>query len=235
VAGALDLLGAARERTADLIADASEVIRRGDGVLGAPACIPSRAVDAKASAADRTEVDSARRADYACPHPTMNTRLRVHFIHGLEGSPHGAKPRFLAQHFDTVAPAMDTSDLPGAIATQAAALAANPPDVVVGSSFGGAITVALLDQGAWRGPTVLLAPAAARLDVPNRLPEGVAVTVVHGDRDDIIPIDDSRALARTGTAALVRLIEVADDHRLKSLLDTGSLAEIVREAYQRRG
>jgi predicted esterase YcpF (UPF0227 family) len=91
----------------------------------------------------------------------MTHRLRVHFIHGLEGSPQGAKPRFLAEHFDTVAPAMDTSDLPGAIATQEAALAASAPDVLVGSSFGGAIAVDLLARGVWRGPTVLLAPAAS--------------------------------------------------------------------------
>ena len=164
----------------------------------------------------------------------MTNRLHVHFIHGLEGSPQGAKPRFLAEHFDTVAPSMDTSDLVGAIATQAAALAAHPPDVLVGSSFGGAIAVALLGQGVWRGPTVLLAPAAARLDVLNRLPVGVAVTVVHGVDDDVIPLADSRALAATGTPALVRLVEVVDDHRLTSLLDTGALAEIVRDTYDRR-
>ena len=166
---------------------------------------------------------------------TMTHRLRVHFIHGLEGTPQGAKPRFLAEHFDTVAPAMDTSDLPGAIATQEAALAASAPDVLVGSSFGGAIAVDLLARGVWRGPTVLLAPAAARLDVANRLPDGVAVTVVHGVDDDVIPLADSRALAATGTPSLVRLVEVVDDHRLKSLLDTGSLADIVRDTHARRG
>jgi pimeloyl-ACP methyl ester carboxylesterase len=164
----------------------------------------------------------------------MNRPPRVHFIHGLEGSPQGAKPRFLALHFDTVAPAMDTSDLAGAIATQRAALAASAPDVVVGSSFGGAIAVALLADGSWRGPTVLLAPAAARLDVPNALPEGVAVTVVHGTADVVIPIEDSRALAATGTPDLVRLVVVDDDHRLSTLLDTGSLADLVRDTLARR-
>ncbi len=164
---------------------------------------------------------------------TMSSRLRVQFIHGLEGSPQGDKPRFLAEHFDTLTPAMDTSDLDGSIATQAAALAADTPDVVVGSSFGGAITVALLDRGLWRGPTLLLAPAAARLDLPNRLPDGVAVTVVHGLRDDIIPIEDSRALAATGTPALVRFVEVDDDHRLRSLLSAGVLDALVRDVHAR--
>lgn len=164
----------------------------------------------------------------------MDRPLRVQFIHGLEGSPQGAKAVFLAGHFDLVAPGMDTSDLEGAIATQAAALASGAPDVVVGSSFGGAIAVALLDRGLWRGPTVLLAPAAERLSVPNRLPGDVAVTIIQGLRDDVIPPEHSRALAATSTAALVQLVEVDDDHRLKTLLDSGSLATHVRDTHARQ-
>ena len=160
-------------------------------------------------------------------------QLRVVFIHGLEGTPQGKKPMFLREHFDTIAPAMDTSDLPAAILTQAKALVEANPDVVVGSSFGGAIAVALLEQGIWRGPTVLLAPAAQRLSIRNTLPNNVAVTIVHGTRDDIIPLEDSRALANTGTPSLVQLIEVDDDHRLQSLLDTGTLADYVKTTHAR--
>lgn len=159
--------------------------------------------------------------------------LRVQFIHGLEGSPQGAKPRFLAAHFETTAPGMNTSDLPGSIETQAEALAKIQPDVLVGSSFGGAIAVELLERGVFRGPTVLLAPAAAKLGIRNRLPEGVAVTIVHGTGDIVIPLSDSQELAATGTPSLVRLVEVDDDHRLQSLLDTGALADLVRETFAR--
>lgn len=159
----------------------------------------------------------------------MSAALRVQFIHGLESNPQGAKGRFLAAHFDATAPAMDTRDLEGAIATQAAALGEIRPDVLVGSSFGGAIAVALLDRGLWRGPTVLLAPAAALLGVPNRLPEGVTVTVAHGVHDEIVPLEDSRALVAGRDPARVRLIEVDDGHRLQSLVDTGALAALVRE------
>jgi len=141
--------------------------------------------------------------------------LRVHFIHGLESSPRGDKARFFAEHFDAVTPSMDTSHFPGAVATQrdalrAAAEAGTSPDVLVGSSFGGAIAVTLLAQGEWRGPTLLLAPAAHRLGVPNQLPEGVFVTIVHGVEDELIPLADSRALAATGAPRLVQLVEVAD-------------------------
>jgi predicted esterase len=105
--------------------------------------------------------------------------------------------------------------------------------VLVGSSFGGAIAVALLGLGAWRGPTVLLAPAAALLAVPNTLPAGATVTIAHGTRDDVVPMEDSRALAATGTPSLVRLVEVDDDHRLQTLVDSGNLAELVRETWER--
>ena len=47
------------------------------------------------------------------------------------------------------------------IAQQVEALTLYRPDVVVGSSFGGAIAVFMLVRGLWSGPTLLLAPAQA--------------------------------------------------------------------------
>ncbi len=136
---------------------------------------------------------------------------------------------FLARHFDAFTPAMNTGDFQQAMATQREAIASFRPDLVVGSSFGGALAVALLEEGVWRGPTILLAPAAAKLGLRNRLPEGVRVTIVHGLSDAIVPPEDSRELAGTGSAGLVRLIEVDDEHRLQSLVDSGRLADLVRE------
>lgn len=164
--------------------------------------------------------------------------LRVQFIHGLESSPQGDKARYFATHFDATTPSMNTGDLEGAIATQAAALEAarasgRPIEVLVGSSFGGAIAVALLARGLWRGPTLLLAQAAEKLGVHDPLPEGVYVTLVHGVHDDVVPVQDSRVLAKTGTPGLVVLEEVDDGHRLASLLASGRLAALVRELSAR--
>ncbi len=156
-------------------------------------------------------------------------RLRVQFAHGLEGSPQGAKARLLGAHFETRVPAMDTSDFEACVALHEEALRSFRPDVFVGSSFGGAVAVALLQRGSWRGPTLLLAPAALRRGQPAWLPEGVPICLVHGTRDSIVDPVDSRTLARSGSPDLVRLLEVDDDHPLRSLLENTRLVELVRE------
>jgi hypothetical protein len=156
-------------------------------------------------------------------------RLRVQFVHGLEGSPQGSKARTLAAHFDACTPAMDTGDFDGCVRVQARALEEFRPDVLVGSSFGGAVAVALLQQGLWRGPTLLLAQAALRRGLEPRLPEGVRVWLVHAVQDELVPVEDSRALARSGTPGLVRLLAVDDDHPLHETVASGRLVQLVRE------
>jgi predicted esterase len=162
-----------------------------------------------------------------CYHLTV-APLRVQFIHGLEGSPRGSKAQLLARHFTALTPAMDTGDFAACVETQAEALARFRPDVLVGSSFGGAIAVELLQRGLWRGPTLLLAQAALKRGGRATLPEGVRVWLVHGLRDPLIDIEDSRRLARTGSPELVRMIEVDDDHPLRGLVRSGELVELVR-------
>lgn len=129
---------------------------------------------------------------------------------------------------------MDTRDFEASVALHAHTLERFRPDVLVGSSFGGAVAVALLARGLWRGPTLLLAPALAAFGIAPKLPEDVAVTVVHGLRDEVVPIETSQNLAKTGTAGLVRLIELDDDHPLRSLVTTGKLAELVEALTQAR-
>ncbi len=155
--------------------------------------------------------------------------LRVLFIHGLESHPQGTKARVLGDHFRTETPAMDTRDFEACVQVQAAAIRRFRPDVVVGSSFGGAIAVALLQRGLWRGPTLLLAQAAALQGLRPELPTGVRVWLAHGTGDDIVPPAASRQLARTGSPSLVRLLEVDDDHRLRAAVADGRLVTWVRE------
>ena len=55
------------------------------------------------------------------------------------------------------------------------------------------------------------------------------IWLVHGNRDELIDPEDSRRLARCGSPDLVRLIEVDDDHVLKTSVRDGSLVRWVRE------
>ena len=162
-------------------------------------------------------------------------RLRVQFAHGLEGSPRGAKARLLSRHFEARTPAMDTGDFEACVELHARTLERFRPDVVVGSSFGGAVVVELLRRRLWRGPTLLLAPAALRRDPSARLPEDVPVWIVHGLRDELIDVEQSRALARSGSPERVRLFEVDDDHALHRLVASGDLVLRVRELAAAEG
>jgi predicted esterase len=178
----------------------------------------------------------------------LSDPLRVLFMHGLESSPQGDKAVYLAARFDATTPAMDTrafqkrptladpvarAAFEACVAQQERAIVDARPDVVVGSSFGGAIAVLLLTRGAWRGPTLLLAQASDRLG-ELELPAGVPVLLVHGTKDDVVDIAGSRRLARTGTPSLVRLLEVDDGHRLNGLLAGERLADLVREVHAMR-
>lgn len=105
------------------------------------------------------------------------------------------------------------------VAMQLALLASNQIDVVAGSSFGGAVALELLRSGAWKGPTLLMCPAhqfvAGRgwTAVPSLPADASRIVVVHGTKDETVPLHHSRELVR-GTGA--RLIEVEDEHRLSA-------------------
>ena len=50
----------------------------------------------------------------------------------------------------------------------------------------------------------------------------------------LVPVDDSRALAKTGSSGSVALVEVDDEHRLASLLEGDELAMLVRRTFTLR-
>ncbi len=125
------------------------------------------------------------------------------------------------------------------VVIQGQALQQYGPDVLVGSSWGGAVALELVRRGWWRGPTVLLAPAYgfiarksgwagvhARLEDLRRASLDVSIVVYHDPTDAVVPYEDSMALARGGEIELMRVS--AGGHRLLGLLDDGSLAERIR-------
>lgn len=103
-------------------------------------------------------------------------------------------------------------------------------DVVVGSSFGGAVALQLVRDGQWRGPTVLLCPAwqlvahrSGEPPPPTLSELGIntdEILVVHGTNDEVVPLRHSRELV-SGTSA--QLLEVEDDHRLTTSTTAANL------------
>lgn len=158
----------------------------------------------------------------------------VLFAHGLEGTPHGAKPAALvAAGFDVTAPDGRRLSLAGRIAGLEAASAGRTGIVLVGSSYGGlaALIVAIRHPERFRG-LVLLAPALLALPEIGAPPEslvvppGIPCWVLHGRRDDIVPLAASEALvARSGPLATLQVLD--DEHALR-----GSLPAIVDAVRQ---
>ena len=73
-----------------------------------------------------------------------------------------------------------------------------------------------------------MAQAALRIGQQTTVPDGVVVWIVHGTNDEVVNVEDSRRLAKTGSPHLVRMIEVDDDHSLHAMAADGRLLELVR-------
>jgi hypothetical protein len=80
------------------------------------------------------------------------------------------------------------------------------PDVVVGSSRGGAIA---MNMNSGEARLVLLCPAWRRHGTARTVKGGTVI--LHSRADDVVPFADSEELAKKSGATL---IEVGNDHRL---------------------
>lgn len=124
-----------------------------------------------------------------------------------------------------------------------------PFDVLVGSSWGGAVAVELVARGLWNGPALLLCPAAHRyarwagapdpgLALRARLLDGSGrrVLVVHGTEDRVVRMADSRALVdAVGSPEACSLLAVGGGHRLAEATRDGELGQWVREVAAKSG
>lgn len=150
----------------------------------------------------------------------LDQRMRLLFAHGLESGPEGRKTVWLREAgHDVRAPDCRGFDLESRIEVLVEAIGDDaPPRIVVGSSFGGIAALAAVIVAAQRGvvvPALVLYAPALHLNVPDRFAHSLAppckTIVVHGVRDEIIPIEVSRAWSR---ANRMTLIECDDDHSL---------------------
>lgn len=167
--------------------------------------------------------------------------IKVLFIHGrLSSFKTSKKVSHLKKFFNVHGVDMtDCSNWDLCLQQQEEAIKQFEPDVIVGSSFGGAIAIRLLQMGKWKGPTVLLAHAFMfmkqknpGLNIDMNLPDNIPIVLIHGTKDDVVPIEHSRESAKMGTPGMVELIELDDGHSLDGTIDSGVLAESVRKIYK---
>jgi len=144
--------------------------------------------------------------------------MKILFLHGWHSVPSGVKPTFLAQHgHEVINPALDDDDFPLAVKTAQAEFDKHQPQVIVGSSRGGAVAMNI-DSG--EAKLVLLCPAWKKYGMAKLVKPGTVI--LHSRADDVVPFADSEELVRISGATL---IEIGSDHRLA---DQEPLAAMLR-------
>jgi hypothetical protein len=153
--------------------------------------------------------------------------MKILFCHGLEGSPTGRKATALRDGgLEVIAPLLSKDDFEAAVRVAWQALTQNKPDVLVGSSRGGAIAMQL-GRGSI-APLVLLAPAWRRCGVEPAVRKDTRV--LHGIKDDVVPLADSIELEQRNSLPPENLIPLNDDHRLSSPLALEAMLHAVARA-----
>lgn len=136
--------------------------------------------------------------------------MQVLFLHGWHSIVGGVKPTFLknAGH-EVLNPALDDDHFDLAVRTAQAEYNQHKPDVIVGSSRGGAVAMNIRSEDT---PLVLLCPAWRNWGTATRLkPNSV---ILHSRADDVIPFGDSEELVANSNLPPETLIEIGNDHRL---------------------
>ena len=151
--------------------------------------------------------------------------MKILFLHGWQSTPGGVKPTYLKDHGNEVLnPALPDDDFDAAVRIAQAEFDQHHPDVVVGSSRGGAVAMNL-DSGLT--PLVLMCPAWKRFGTATTVKPGTVI--LHSGADDVVPFADSVELVQNSKLSLESLIVVGYEHRLA---DPESLAKML-EACER--
>ncbi|WP_029631368.1 alpha/beta fold hydrolase [Zavarzinella formosa] len=136
--------------------------------------------------------------------------MKILFLHGWTSKPGGVKPTYLLQHgHEVINPALPDDDFAEAVRIAQSEIDRHHPDVIVGSSRGGAVAMNVL---AGRTPLVLLCPAWRKYGEAKTTKLGTVI--LHSRGDEVIPFADSQELVRNSGLPTLALVEVGNDHRL---------------------
>jgi len=139
--------------------------------------------------------------------------VKILYLHGWNSTVGGVKPTYLRSHgHEVIEPELDHEDFEAALRTAQAVFDQHQPEIVVGSSRGGAVAVNL-DSGPAR--LVLICPAWKQWGRANTVKAGTQI--LHSRADDVVPFADSVELISMSRLPETALIEVGQDHRLADL------------------
>lgn len=132
------------------------------------------------------------------------------FLHGWQSVPGGVKPTHLKDHGHSVLnPKLPDDDFEEAVRIAQAEFDKHQPQIVVGSSRGGAVAMNINSGSA---KLVLLCPAWKKYSKATTVKADTVI--LHSRADDVVPFADSEELVRNSGLPPYTLIEVGTDHRL---------------------
>ena len=153
--------------------------------------------------------------------------MKVLFLHGLESKPGGRKPSFLKKSgYEVINPSLPRNDFEISVKIAQDVIDTEQPDLVVGSSRGGAVAMCVSTRGA---PLILIAPAWQRFLSVQQLGEfkirhdSQKTIILHSDNDDVVAPADSEQLENLYGIKKICVGEnhrMSDDDALEALLDT---------------
>jgi hypothetical protein len=147
--------------------------------------------------------------------------MKILFLHGTGSKPGDLRASYLIEHgHDVLNPALPDDDFDEAVRIAQAEFDRGHPNVVVGSSRGGAVAMNI-DSG--ETPLVLLCPAWKRYGTATGTKPNT--TILHSRADERVPFSESEELLQSSGLPSSALIEVGQEHRLT---DDESLATMLR-------
>ena len=180
--------------------------------------------------------------------PSNDYGVKILFLHGLEGSASGAKAVSLQEKWGAMCPTIRTANLrelkekcadnwdnatqgqidqaiKESLSDVTDAVRYMQPDIIVGSSLGGALLLKLYASGQYSGPGVFLAPAIPNLisdtevaKAHSQLQENTTSWVL-GELDTIVPNRPNIRLARLVGGNII--VTPNDTHRLEISRESG--------------
>ncbi|MSR74076.1 MAG: alpha/beta fold hydrolase [Planctomycetes bacterium] len=136
--------------------------------------------------------------------------MKILFLHGWQSVPGGVKPLYLAERgHEVLNPKLPDEDFASSVRIAQECCDTQRPDVIVGSSRGGAVAMTLRSGSA---RLVLMCPAWKHYGCTAVVPVGTII--LHCPIDVVIPFSDSREILRASALPDTALWLTGGDHRL---------------------